>query len=301
MGNNPLADIIPIAQTLWYFTSHGGWVVFVLLAIFVLYKLYLTEIQTQYVFSIDWVFLEIKPPKENPASFYSMEQVYIQLHSLLDNWTFQEKYIEGKVVFWISFEIVSLGGKISYIIKVPRKQQDLVESAFYANFPNLEISEVHDYLSNFDYDPDDGKYELFGAEIGLAQPQSIPIRTYTEFQSLKGPEASELVVDPLAPLLEAFTRISLHEFYGLQFLLTPVPDGSWKDEAEALVTKLKGEVEYMNLDDVTKLRVSAIKKKLGKPGFATKIRLLHMGTKEHFNKNAKKLILSPFKIFSSAN
>ncbi len=56
-----------------------------------------------------------------------------------------------------------------------------------------------------------------------------------------------------------------------------------------------------DLVHVVKQQVESIKNKLGRPGYRTKIRLLHLGTKEMFNKNAKKLVLSPFRIFSSAN
>jgi hypothetical protein len=309
--NGDLGGPITALQYIWIFISHGGWVIFVLLAIYILYLLYMNEIQTQYIESIEWVFLEVKPPKANTSTFYNAEQIFIQLHQLFDNFTFQEKYIEGKVIFWISLEIISLGGTISYILKVPKKQVDLIESAFYANFPALEITEVQDYLSKFEYNPDNDKYDLFGAEFGLLQPQSIPIRTYKEFEEHAGLEG-KTIIDPLSPLFEVYNHARPGEFFGIQFLIRPVPDGSWKDEAEALVKKLAGEevnpetgkkspAEFFKLDDVTKQRIISIKAKLGKPGFQTKIRLLHIGTKEDFNKNAKKMVLSPFKIFSSAN
>ena len=296
-----IATIIDIFQNIWYFISNGGWVLFVLLAVYILYQLYLNAIQDQYMSSVEFVFLEIKPPKENITSFYNAEQIFIQLHSLFDNWSFQEKYVEGKSVFKISFEIVSLGGKISYIIRIPKKQRDLIEATFYANYPSLEITEIDDYLKNFEYDPDDGRYEFFACEFGLTKPQAYPIRTYREFEGLHAPETSEVIVDPLSPLLESFITISQNEFYGLQFILEPVADGSWAKEVEAEVAKIMGDKDFMQLDEVIKQQVTALKGKLNRQGFKTKIRIMHLGTKESFNKNAKKLILSPFRIFSSIN
>ena len=286
---------------IWFLFTHGGWAVFVLLAIYILFQIYLNEIQGNYKKSIQWTFLEVKPAKENIASFYNAEQIFIQLHQLFDNWTPQEKYLEGRLVFWLSFEIVSLGGKISFVLRIPTKQRELVEASFYANYPNIEINEIKDYLSHFDFDPDSDKYELFGGELILTGPESVPIRTYKEFISLKGPDASEKVVDPLSPLLEVFTRLHEKEFYAMQIIIKPEGDAAWKKEADALAEELQGEKDYMQLDEITKLRISAIKGKLGKPGFKTKIRLLHMGDKSAFNSDAKKLVLSPFKVFSSAN
>ncbi len=296
-------ELLQILATAWWIISHGGWVLFVLLGIYILFQLYLNEIQTQYKSSLEWSYLEIKPPKENPTSFYSAEQVFIQLHALLDNWSLQERYLEGRLVWWMSLEIVSLGGRISFVVRVPKKYRDFVEASFYASFPNIEIHEVSDYLENFHYDPDDTNYELFGTELVLAADESIPLRSYRDFQSLKGPEIGEVVVDPLNPLLEAFTRLTPRDFFAFQIIIQPLGEGdaSWKAKAEAMVEQLQGEKDYMQLDDITKLRISAIKAKLGKQGFKSKMRLLYVAPTDTFNKDAKKTIISPFKVFSSTN
>ncbi len=298
---NDLIANSSMLQVLWYIFTHGGWVIFVLLFAYIIFQIYLNEIQTNYKKSISWTFLEIKPPKENVSSYYNAEQIFIQLHQLFDNWTFQEKYIEGKLVFWLSLEIVSLGGKISYIIRIPTKHRQLVEAAFYANYPHIEMNEVVDYLGNFDYDPDNDTYELFGAEFVLAQPEPFPIRTYKEFISLKGPDASEKVVDPLLPLMEVFTRLDANEMYALQIIIQPVADGAWQKDADKIAADLQGEKSFVELDDIIKLRIAAVKAKVGKPGFKSKVRMLHLGGKDVFNKDAKKLVLSPMKVFNSAN
>lgn len=294
--NNILETLL--AQ-LWFIFSHGGWVVFVLLVVYILFQFYMYEIQSSYKNTIEWTFYEIKPSKENLSSFYNAEQIFIQLHQLFDKWNTQEKYLEGKVVFWLSLEIVSLGGKISYVLRVPTKQKDLVEAAFYANYPNIEMHEIEDYLANFHYDPDSPEYKMFGGEFILTEPQANPIRTYREFISLKGPDASEKVVDPLAPLLEVFSRVGPDEFYAFQIVIQPEADGALLKESEELVAKLAGEKDINTLDEITKLRIAAIKAKAGKPGFKSKIRILHMGKSESFNSDAKKLIISPMKVFSS--
>ncbi len=308
-------NVLDILKIVWFLFIHGGWVLFLITLIYVVRVAYVEDIQDQYLSSIQYTYYEIKPPKENISSFYNAEQIFIQLHTFYDNFTFQEKYIEGRLIFRFALEIVSLGGKISYILRVPTKQRQMVEAAFYANYPTLEMTEIHDYLENFNYSPEDPNYELFGAEMLLTKNHSYPIRTWREFEGLKGPEVSELVVDPLTPLFETMTKLSDEEFYGIQYILQPVADASWKADAEAEIKKLVGEKEVLGpdgkktkiaadmtgVDDIVKQQVSAIKSKLGKPAYEVKIRLLHVGTKQKFNKDAKKLVLSPFKIFSSAN
>lgn len=299
MNNDLFPDFTNIIQIIWLVFSRGGWIVFILLLIYIAYKVYVNEIQNQYLSSIQYTMLELKPPRENPTSFYHMEQVFLQLHQLFDNWTFQEKYIEGKLVFRISLEIVSLGGKISYLARIPTKHRNLFEAAFYANFPTLEISEVGDYLENFNFDPENPSYDLFGAEFLLTKPESFPIRTYRSFEGLKGPEASDILVDPLGPLLEVFTKITDQEFYGLQYILEPVMDDSWHDEADKEIEKIKNERPMLELDEVEKGDITAVKEKLSKPGFKTKIRILHIGSIEKFNADHKKLVLSPFRVFAN--
>jgi hypothetical protein len=315
MDTGLFPDVLNIFKIVWSIFIHGGWVLFVILTVYIVYKVYMEDINDQFLSGLKYTVLEIKPPKENISSFYNAEQIFIQLHTFFDNYTFQETYVEGRLVFRFSLEIISLGGKISYILRVPTKHRAMVEAAFYANYPTLEMNEIHDYLENFHYSPEDPNYDLFGAEFLLTKPQCYPIRTWREFESLKGPEVSELVVDPLTPLFETMTKLSEEEFYGIQYIIQPVADGSWKEEAEAEVNKILGEKEVtgpdgkkskskgsiLELDDIKKQQITSIKNKLGRPGFATKIRLIHLGTKQHFNKDGKKLVLSPFKIFGSAN
>ncbi len=290
-----------LLHVFWVIFSHGGWLVFVPLFFWLAFKIYMNEINTNFKKSIQWTYLEIKPPKENISSFANAEQIFVQLHILFDNYNFQEKYIDGRLVFWMSLEIVSLGGKISYMIRIPTKHREVIEAAFYANYPHIEMHEVNDYLANFNYDPDSDKYDLFGADFVLVDKESVPLRTYRDFISQKGPDASEKVVDPLAPMLEVFTRLHPKELYAFQMVIQPVADASWKDEANAVAEKLADGKPVVELDDITKLRIAAVKAKLGKVAFRTKMRILHLGSKDVFNADAKKLVLSPFKVFNSAN
>lgn len=116
-------NVLDILKIVWFLFIHGGWVLFLITLIYVVRVAYVEDIQDQYLSSIQYTYYEIKPPKENISSFYNAEQIFIQLHTFYDNFTFQEKYIEGRLIFRFALEIVSLGGKISYILRVPTKQR----------------------------------------------------------------------------------------------------------------------------------------------------------------------------------
>jgi hypothetical protein len=142
------AAISGILSTAWFYFVRGGWVIFLGGFTYMSYKLYMNKIWGDYVGSQEWIFLQIKVEKENLQSTMAVEQIFAQLHAIHSGFGWAEIYLEGKLNLWVSLEIVSIGGKISYILKTPKQYRHLVESAFYARYPNAEISEVGDYMEH---------------------------------------------------------------------------------------------------------------------------------------------------------
>jgi hypothetical protein len=231
-----LLDIFKIAVT---FTANGGWVLFVIGMIYMLWRLYFLEIQHQYVHSQKWVFLQFKVPRENRISTLAVENIFSQMHALHVGKTFAERFVEGQIQLWYSLEIVSLGGKISFLMRIPAHTRDVVESAFYAYYPQAEISEVSDYMENFYFDPDEpGDMEVFGSEWKLNESDVIPIKTYKDFEH---PTAEEKVIDPLANFFEGLTKVKPHEFIGFQIIIQPLADDHWQPKGLLKVKELTGE------------------------------------------------------------
>lgn len=300
----------------WYYFLRGGFVVFILIAVYILYQLYMDEIVGQWQSNIKWVFLHIKAPKENLVSTLSIEQIYTQLTASYSGASFVQKYVEGQGQLWFSLEIVSLGGKISYIVRVPEKFRDLTEAAFYAQYPDCEITEVDDYLKNVEYSPETSDFDLWGTEVQLVEDQAFPIKTYRDFEH---PTAEEKIIDPLDGLLEGFGRMDPHEFYGLQLLIRPIQDKDWQAAGLEKFKSLVGDKtakkqsladiiikpfdmiadfswsalfgvgakvgedkkrELSNFTDIEKLRVNSLQRKISKPGFESKMRLLYIAPKD---------------------
>ena len=122
----------PVPSLLWWFFSHGGWILFVALTVRVLFEQYMDEIRKQFISTQEWVYLTIRVPKTNELSTLAVEQVFAQMHAIAGGMSFAQKYVEGKVPLWYSFEIVSLGGKISFVIRAPKAYKDLVEAGSFA-------------------------------------------------------------------------------------------------------------------------------------------------------------------------
>ncbi len=329
-------------SALWWVFIHGGWVAFVITVIWILYQLYDFEIRAQFRSDQEWTFLVIRAPRENLTSTLAVEQIYSQLHALHTTITWAHRYIEGRVQLWFSFEIVSLGGKVSMIVRCPKKMRDTVEAAFYAQYPSAEITEVRDYLENVEYHPGHSEFDIWGCEMRILEDDVIPIKTYVAFEH---PTAENKIIDPLATLFESLGKMEAHEFFGVQIIAQPLSDNEWKDKAEHKAKELMGEElpedmgwmahikkglalfnpvtfleglfsreeekekerpkdefanNWMRLNDIDKERVNSIKRKAGKPGYKTKIRLLYMAPQDKFDGSKKTIIIGALRNLGDA-
>lgn len=332
-------------STFWIIVTSGGWIVFVGVFFYILFIMYRDEIRVQFRNSQQWVFLEIRVPKENTTSMLAVEQMFAQWHSLHENFTWAETWIEGKTNLWYSLEIVSFGGKLAFIIRLPKKMKQNVTAAIYAQYPNAEVVEIEDYMKNMEYDPDTSPYEIWGTEFKYTADQAFPIKTYRDWEHPNNPIPEEKIIDPSAPLFNALTLIQPHEFMAIQLILRPVGDDEWKPHSEAVAAKIKGEEpehssglldvlmkpldafadfkpssliaggghghghddvpvdkgNFMRLSDIQKERVTQIERKMGKPGYAFKLRALYLAPKERFDSTKRSALTGSFRTFSAVN
>ncbi|MDE2311580.1 MAG: hypothetical protein KGJ93_00615 [Patescibacteria group bacterium] len=327
-----ILDIVHIAFT---FTVNGGWVLFVIGAIAMFWHSYIHEIQHQYIHAQDWIFLSIKVPRENQVSTLAVESIFAQMHALHVGKTYVEKYVEGHIQLWYSLEIISLGGKISFVVRLPERMKDTVEAAFYSHYPQAEITEISDYMENFHYSPDvPGDYEIFGSEWKLEDSDMVPIKTYKDFEHLS---AEQKIIDPLSNFFEGLSKIKPYEFIGYQIIIQPLADNEWHQKADAKIKQLTGEEaahertlggvlsapfgilghqslletfrkgshnhgghghaeenkpknNWLNMTETEKERVTLVEKKVGKPGYKTKIRMLYIAPSDKFDNSRKSLM-----------
>lgn len=237
---NTFPDLFLMFQSAYRFIFvYYGWVVFVIGIMYMLWRTYILEIQHQYVKSNNYFFYSIRVPKDNLVSTLAVETIFAQLHTLHVAKTFAEKFVEGHIQLWYSLEIISMGGKVSFIVRVPEKVKHAFESAIYSHYPQAEITEVKDYLENFNYDPNDPNcpVDIFGTEWKLANDEVIPIKTYKDFEH---PAAEEKIIDPLQNFFEGMAKMDPHEFFGVQIIIQPIADEEWKPRGEAKVKELIG-------------------------------------------------------------
>jgi hypothetical protein len=218
-----------------------GWILFLWLGLYIWYKLQLNYNQKKYGATIKWVFLEVKIDELNERSPLAMEQIFAALHAIYSGFNWGEKFFEGKIVLSTSCEIVSLGGRVSYIFKIAQRYRDLFESAVFAQYPKAEIYEVEDYLKHLprSYDPEKkSEFDFWGTQLNKRKDGAqscYPIRTFRDFEHTE----QKTFIEPLSSVIEVMSNIGPHELMASQLVFKPVPE-DWKQAAEPILRKLRG-------------------------------------------------------------
>ncbi len=172
-----------------------------------------------------------KPPQ-------AMEQVFAGMHGVARGGNLIDKYWEGFLPSWFSLEIVSTGGEVKFFIRTPTFFKNMVTALMYAQYPQIEINDVEDYVNDMPARLPDDEWNLYGGEFTFTKENPYPIRTYKEFV-IEDIQYETNKVDPLATFLEVMGSIKKEERIWFQILIRPAKD-DWKIKGEELVHKLIG-------------------------------------------------------------
>ncbi len=229
----------PRIALLLFFES--GWISVLIWLVIIIALRPLAEIAwlnwRQGIFSqnITYTYLAIDIPPNNEQTLRAVEQIYVTLSGAQTSFNLMEKWWEGKYQLAFSLEIISIDGYLQYIVRTPSAFRDLVQSAFFAQYPNCEITEVEDYTTTAPQRFPDEKYNLWGSELVLSRKDIYPIKTYPQFEDMM---VSELK-DPMAAVLETMNNIKEGEQFWFQIILKPT-GFEWVAKALAEAGKLAG-------------------------------------------------------------
>ena len=216
------------------------WMPFVLAVVF--FKSWMYYIQRYYWRTLDWIMLEVKPPREVERTPKTMEQVFAGLWGSFGTvGNKYEKYIKGKIQDYFSFEIAGRDGEMHFYIRTLRKFRDLVEAQIYSQYPQAEIKEVEDYTKSVPYDTPNKNWDLWGARLKLDKDEVYPIRTYPHLIDVTQTKQPNFL-DPLAGLLENLGKLKPGEQIWIQMLFRPVLD-DWCKKSYKTINKLIGKKE----------------------------------------------------------
>jgi hypothetical protein len=323
--------IIPIIIVIYLWTHNLIYGLFTqilipLLGIYILgkitWKIWIHYIQQDFISGIDFVLLEIIPPREVLRSPKAMELFITNALYHQSGKGGREEFWQGAVHFWFSLEIASIDGQVHFYVRVPSRVKTLVETQMYAQYPQSQVKVVEDYTLAVDEISKHSKWMAWGCEFKLKKPSAYPIKTYIDFGLDKDPK-EEMKVDPISPLIEFFGSLQKGEQAWMQVVITPSHIYStfkkydWVLEAQeemrkmlALYSSHKDAKEYKDIGigrSRIEIRVppfydramKSMNAKTSKLGFDTGIRVMYVAKKEVYAVNRRKDIRLIFRQYAA--
>jgi hypothetical protein len=170
----------------------------------------------------DTVLLLLQVPRTNDKKELAAEQMFASLHGLL-TLPSQRKFINAAHRVRISFEIAVLEKRIGFYVCVPKYLKDFVEEQVYAQYPNVQISEVDDFSRS-----GASHATALAAEMRLANNPALPIKTFQSFE-----------VDPLAAITATLAKFEEGEEAWIQLVMQPASK-NWHRKSERYIAGLRG-------------------------------------------------------------
>lgn len=317
MSEVPFGELLGNVEAIFSFLFAYGiyWAPFVVG--FVAWEMWLTYRRAEYLAKMEWVMLEVRVPKEVNKTPIAMEVVLNAFYQTSKG-VWWDWYWKGRLQDYFALELVSIEGAVKFFIRTTKPYKNVIESAFYAQYPNIEIYEVPDYTRYVDYRGKEGEWGMFGAEYAFTKEDPYPIKTYVDYGLDREGVKEEFKTDPLSAVIEFLGSMGKDEQFWLQINVQAARDRfhkpgtwfgkqNWKKEGEALVKKLSKVDEpappggfsagMFKLTEGEREVIKAIDRSIGKLGFDCGIRAIYLAKGSAFRAgNIKGLagLLRPF-------
>ena len=168
--------------------------------------------------------LLLQVPRTNEKKELAAEQMFASLHGLL-TLPSQSRW-RPAIRERLSFEIAVLQKRIGFYVWVPEYLKSFVEEQIYAQYPNVQISEVPDYAAEAKQFP-----TTLLCDLKLTAPDPLPIKTFQSFE-----------VDPLAAITATLSQFDETEEAWVQLVLKPAPQ-QWHRNSERYAHSLRGKTK----------------------------------------------------------
>jgi hypothetical protein len=250
------------------------------LAVFVYMFIQWLKHRRSEAYSLDYVTLRIRLPRDNEIKIDAAEQMFAGLYSLKKRGWFH--WVQPEDV--IAFEIVALKEYLSFYVSCPKKIRDLVEKQIYGAYPQAEIMEK-DEVNIFSE-----KGRVAFESLCLEKGNTTPIKTY-----------KDLPTDGLSLLTSALGKMTEGEGAIVQFLIQPIGRG-WQEQGRKHVAaqkKREADPDKATYQHDPK-EMEAIINKVEKPGFRVSIRIVVSAQEDYQAESHLSNIAGAFAQYGSA-
>ncbi len=287
-------------------------------------------IRFNYHRGLKWTLLYIKIPKAMSRSPLAMEMILNALYQTGGTGAWHQRWWDGKLRAYHSLEIVSIEGKIYFVIRTESRFANLIKSYVYSQYPQAEITEGDDYTKHVlpphekDSPYTGSNFKTIGAEFVLKKDDFLPIPTYIDYGLEKvTKDSKDLAIDPLAPMLEYMGSMSIGEQLWFQIIIRPdsnryAKEGGlglqqgWKDEYKSGFEKVakvlladpfdKEKMVARNaISETNKNALESIERNAQKFGFDTGVRLLYVHNNEKQRGDVPAFVSGLFRQFAAVN
>ena len=270
----------------------------------VFWRVWVNYIRSNYIATQEYVLLEMKLPPEVYKSPLAMEVVLSGLNAIGGEGEWHKRYIIGRVRHYFTFEVASFEGNLHFYVWTRKTVlKDVVESNFYGQYPNIELTEVPDYTDMLaHYDPK--KYNLFGVYYRLNLPDPYPIKTYLDYSLDKDPK-EEFKVDPFTSILELMSNIKKGEYFWYQIGFRAHREKSrggswfhkttWADETRDIISKIYDGMKEVSESDQggkfefkrrptkgEEMTIERLERSITKPAFDVGVRAIYFANHENY-------------------
>lgn len=269
---------------------------------------------------LKWEMLEVRMPREILKSARGMDQVLQSIAAMRNSaGDLQEKYWDGEIPRWTTLEMVSFGGEIHFYIRVYKKLRALIEAAFYAFYPDIELVDVppeEDYakvmLPHTIGEMTASGRSIWGSEMILNKSGMYPLKTYLEFENMD----EQHQFDPMSAFLETLSKIKPNEHFYVQYNIQPLRRNwgeAFKDDFDKLKAPKRVKIEDVGVDadEIASATVQRtpgltqnleiIERNMEKPAFEVTIRFMYVYPIGQYNDSfARRTSMSTFNQFADA-
>ncbi|MEN9338515.1 MAG: hypothetical protein RI945_240, partial [Candidatus Parcubacteria bacterium] len=245
------------------------------------WKFWMLYINTVFQKKIEWVFLEIKLPREINKS---PEAAELFLRSLIEggglgNWR-KENWL-GAMPNTASLEIASLEGVIHFYMRIEKKFKPRIEAAIYSQYPTVEVVPLEgDYMdkvplkvvhndksmpafwgTTWKLSKESKDIEVGDEKKGVIDKLTYsgdmyPIKTYKDWGLDKDPKEI-FKHDPITYLIEQMGAIGKGEYFFHQIIIRDA--NKWNDIYS--IEKNKEKEGVKKLTDLVKIELDKFKKR----------------------------------------
>jgi hypothetical protein len=171
------SEIFSMIRSIFSAVSDVWFILFPPFLLFVFNLLWKKHVEGKYASGIKWVLLEITPPRDIEKSPQLMELIFSGFAGVIKSPNTSEEWLKGEFPASFSLEIASLEGVTHMYVRTQAGFRNLVEAHFYAQYPNVEITEVPDYVNTVPLTIPNNEWDLWGSDFGLVKDDLYPIKT----------------------------------------------------------------------------------------------------------------------------